>query len=79
VLVEGAGALYRIGVYLPDPDVDDSGVVDARDLRLVRMSKRFREDKPGYDPRFDLDGDGRVKKSDEAVVRAAFGESVSIP
>ncbi len=79
VLVEGGGSLYRIAVHLPDPDVDDSGRVDAADLKIVKKSKNLREDKPGFDPNLDLTGDGRVSKEDEAAVEAALGQTVFVP
>lgn len=79
LLVEGGGSLYRIAVHLPDPDVDDSGRVDSADLKIIKKSKKLREDKPGFDPNRDLDGDGRVRKEDEAAVEAALGQAVFVP
>ena len=45
------GGLLRVDVSFPDPDVDDSGVVDAADVRLIGAA----EELGLVDPAFDLD------------------------
>ncbi len=79
LIVEGGGALLRLDITLPDPDVDDSGRVDALDRAIVRRSSRLRFGDPGFESRYDLNGDGRIDKKDEAEVAAHIGRSIPAP
>ncbi|MBW2395696.1 MAG: hypothetical protein JRG95_15660 [Deltaproteobacteria bacterium] len=74
-----AGAVSRTPVFLPDPDVNDSGLVDASDVALVDAAKGLRHGDPGFDPNLDLTGDGRIGADDSAVVQAASGQTIAIP
>ena len=73
--IEGAGGLMRVDAFLPDPDVDDSGIVDAVDRALVRAAEEYRI----FVPAFDLDGDGRVRGEDVAAVARHRGLVVPVP
>jgi hypothetical protein len=73
--VEGAGGLMRVDLHLPDPDVDDSGVVDAIDVALVAAAEEFRLSRAS----FDLDGDGRVRGEDVSLVARQRGRVVRVP
>lgn len=66
-------------VFLPDPDVDDSGVVDRVDVSLVKSRQGEEIGDAGYDPRLDLDGDGRIHNDDWRAVRRLRGLVVSGP
>jgi hypothetical protein len=79
LLVEFGAALFQLDVWLPDPDVDDSGTVDAADANLVRSLDRLRVGDPGYDFRADLTGDGRIDDDDVDAVEAENGRNVAVP
>ena len=67
--IEGGGGLMRVDVSFPDPDVDDSGLVDAADVTLVAAAAELQV----FDPSFDLDGDGAVTQADVQAVQALEG------
>ena len=67
--IEGGGGLMRVDVSFPDPDVDDSGLVDAADVTLVAAAAELQV----FDPSFDLDGDGAVTQADVQAVQALQG------
>jgi hypothetical protein len=77
--VQSAEGLLRLDVFLPDPDVDDDGGVDAADATAVDDARGLRLGDPGYDPRLDLTGDGRIDRDDVDVVDAHLGETVAVP
>jgi hypothetical protein len=79
LVLEGGGAASRVDAFLPDPDVDDSGLVDALDVTLVQMFDGQRFGDPAFDPDLDLDGDGRIDDADASAVRRRLGEVVAIP
>jgi len=58
----------------PCYDFDASGRVDAGDLERVSGHWRQRESDPGWDPRFDLDDDGRVTVVDIMWFAARWGQ-----
>jgi hypothetical protein len=65
--------LAYIDIQLPDPDVDDSGLVDTADLAAVFAAI---EKDPRPAPReLDLDGSGRIRREDAYIVFAHLGES----
>ena len=68
-----------ISVSLPDPDVDDSGIVDDLDRTEVTALSGSLLGDARYDARFDLDGDSRIDSKDRAVVSAHRGEPLPIP
>ena len=73
--IEGTGGLLRVDVSFPDPDVDDSGVVDEADATLIAAA-----DELGlFDPSFDLDSDGVVTDADVERVKTLEGIAVSVP
>lgn len=78
-LQDDQGGVSRTPVFLPDPDVDDSGQVGPADVATVEASSGLRDGDPGFDPDLDLTGDGRIGDDDVAVVEAAQGQLVAIP
>ncbi len=76
---DASGAVSRTPVFLPDPDVDDTGLVDAADVALVDANDGLRDGDPGFDPDLDLTGDGRIDAADAAAVQAALGQTVAVP
>lgn len=79
LIVEGGAAIFRLDIFLPDPDVDDSGLVGEEDIALVEFFSKLRFGDPGFEPRYDLNGDGRIDKGDVKEVRAHLGESIPTP
>jgi hypothetical protein len=79
LFVESSEGLLRLDVFLPDPDVDDSGSVDTDDLALIEARRNARLGDDLYDPRFDLSGDGRIRDEDVALADAHLGEDVDVP
>ncbi len=67
--VSGASACMAL-----QGDVNCSCQVDAQDLQAVADRWRQRAGDPGWDPRFDLDGDGDVDVADVLRVAAAWGD-----
>ena len=70
-----AGSLVRVDLYLPDPDIDDSGLVDGVDTALMAAVAEFQI----FAPSFDLDGDGRTTNRDVGLVAAQEGLVVPVP
>lgn len=68
-----------IDLVLPDPDVDDSGVVDGTDLALVKAASGLEHGELFYLPRLDVNGDGRIDKKDELLVESLQGLEVTTP
>jgi hypothetical protein len=79
LLVESSAGLLRLDVFLPDPDVDDSGLVDSDDVDLVESRRNEHLGDPLYDARLDLSGDGRIRDEDVALVEEQLGESIPVP
>ena len=79
LIVESASGLFQLDVTFPDPDVDDSGSVDAADVAIVEASDRLELGDPGFDPRLDLTGDGRIDEDDALAVEDALGSVVATP
>jgi hypothetical protein len=73
--IEAAGSLMRIDVVLPDPDVDDSGLVDAADTLFMTEALKLGV----FDLSLDLDGDGQLTAMDVARVADVQGLRVSSP
>ena len=79
-LVADAGDLpNELPVFLPDPDVDDSGSVDGDDLAAVEDARGVRVGEASFEARLDLDGDGRVTDEDAAIVEASLGLGIAVP
>ncbi len=68
-----------VEISLPDPDVDDSGLVDAADHALVSGLSGLRLGDPFFDPDADLSGDGRIDKLDADIVNNLLGLSIPVP
>jgi hypothetical protein len=68
-----------IDLVLPDPDVDDSGVVDGTDLAQVKAARGFEHGELFYLPRLDVNGDGRIDQKDELIVANLQGLEVATP
>jgi hypothetical protein len=68
-----------IDLVLPDPDVDDSGVVDENDLAQVKAARGLQHGELFYQPRLDVNGDGRIDKKDELLVSSLQGLVVTTP
>jgi hypothetical protein len=79
LIVEGSGAVYRLDVSLPDPDVDDSQLVDATDVAIVEMFDGLELGEDGFDPRFDVNGDGSIDAADVDAVESHQGTVVPVP
>jgi hypothetical protein len=79
LLIEAGDALARIELLLPDPDVDDSGTVDAADVDAIDAHRGERLGDPGFDPLFDLDASGRIDDGDVVIAEAQLGALVTIP
>ncbi|MDH3685212.1 MAG: hypothetical protein OEP95_03255 [Myxococcales bacterium] len=77
--LEYAGGLSQLPIWLPDPDVDDSGEVDGADVALAQSLDRLEVGDPGYDFQVDLTGDGRIDEDDVVRILANDGLIVSIP
>jgi hypothetical protein len=62
--------------YVPQPreDVNRDGMVDFRDLNIVRMNLGRLSTSPLYDPRADVNADGRADKADYLLVQAKLGQ-----
>ena len=79
-LIVDVGVLpNRMPVIFPDPDVDDSGTVDDFDVELVRSAEDERLGDPGYDPRLDQSGNGRIRGEDVRIVQNALGQTIPGP
>jgi len=79
LIVEASSGLYRVDLLLPDPDLDDSGLVDGNDLVTVVTLSGTRLGDPAYQARADLDGDGVIGSKDQKIVASFFGLTVPVP
>ena len=79
LVVDDGIALVAIDVALPDPDVDNSGLVDSADLWAVASRDGQKLGDVEFDATFDLTGDGQIDDLDVAVVDAHLGTVVLIP
>ncbi|MBW2391099.1 MAG: hypothetical protein JRG89_22080 [Deltaproteobacteria bacterium] len=79
LVVDDGIALVAIDVALPDPDVDNSGLVDSADLWAVALRDGQKLGDVEFDATFDLTGDGQIDDLDVAVVDAHLGTVVLIP
>ena len=77
--VDAPSGLFQASAVLPDPDVDDSGVVTSTDVARVASLRGVSEGEPGFDSNLDLTCDGRIDRDDEDLARAALGQNVSTP
>lgn len=79
IVLEAADSNGRTAVLLPDPDVDDDGIVTAADVDAIRDARGARLGEPAYEARLDLDASGRVDGADEDRAEASLGATASIP
>ena len=79
LIVSGPGGLSVVDVRLPDPDVDDSGIVDEKDFSLVKRGGGVIEDGEDFDEKLDVNGDGSIDGSDEAIVEEFLGAVFPTP
>ena len=79
LVIDDGVAPVAVDVFLPDPDVDDSGLVDAMDALAVEFLDGARLGDVEFDATFDLTGDGRIDEDDVAVVDAHLGQVMTIP
>ncbi|MEE2662821.1 MAG: dockerin type I domain-containing protein [Myxococcota bacterium] len=77
--VTGACPPNLLEVAVVDPDVDDSGLVDQGDLVAIENAMDSEVGDPEFQRTLDLDGSGRVRESDLAIVTQALGQSVAAP
>ena len=77
--VSGDFAQNRLAVWLPDPDIDDSGEVDATDAELLSSAMDSRRGDPEFSQLMDLDGNGRIRDNDLDLLTDALGELVPVP
>ena len=69
----------QLPISLPDPDVDDSGRVDSDDIALIEEAIDLRLGDPDFRWALDLDGTGRIRKSDLKIADDAQGQRVPTP
>jgi hypothetical protein len=79
VWIESAAGMYRVDVFLADPDVDDSGEVTWRDLVRVLRSAGAELGTPGFEPALDQDGNGVIDRHDLRRVAAQLRQSIPVP
>jgi len=79
LVVTSPGGVHLLDVSIPDPDVDDSGVVDFADLSLIDELDGARVGRTGYDSRFDLDGNGRIQDEDLLEAARHLGATIAVP
>jgi len=79
LIVSGPGGLSAVDLRLPDPDVDDSGVVDEDDLDRVERGGGDAGDGEEFDEKLDVNGDGFIDGEDEALVEAFLGAVLPTP
>lgn len=76
----GAAGMHSVlEVLLPDPDVDDSGLVDDDDVDAVHDRRGERLGDPDYLAALDLDASGRIDDADVELAEAALGATPSVP
>ena len=68
-----------LAIAVVDPDVDDSGTVDMDDLLLIDQARGAIVGDPDYGSHLDLDGNGRVRRTDSRNASKSFGSSVPTP
>jgi len=79
VLLESALAPTRIDVSLGDPDVNDSGAVDALDLLAIGFARETGAGDDDFDIRLDIDANGVIDDADLALAASQLGESIATP
>jgi hypothetical protein len=64
------------GAWIPETreDVNGDGMVDFRDLNIVRMNLGRLPASPLYDPDADVNGDGVINRTDRQLVEARLGQ-----
>lgn len=79
LVVDDGNVLVAIDVVMPDPDVDDSGLVDSADVWAIASLDGFRLGDDEYDATLDLNGDGRIDDDDVAEAMVQLGAVAIIP
>lgn len=79
VVIEAADSNARIEALLPDPDVDDDGVVAATDVETIDAARGARLGDRDYAANLDLDASGRIDAGDVALAEASLGATPAIP
>lgn len=74
--IRSEGRVERIDLVSPDPDIDESGHVDAGDLIVFGDCLGFRDGDPGFVPQLDLDANGRIDGGDLDIAIREFGRKV---
>lgn len=79
VRIETAAGLSRVDVFLADPDVDDDGDVDWRDVLRVFRGIGAELGAGDFEPALDQDGSGRIDSADVRIVAAELWRSLPVP
>ena len=61
---------------LPDPDVNNDGIINMEDIYMVALHFGYYEGEPDYTPAFDLNGDKVIDLRDLLAVAVKFGTTV---
>ncbi len=69
----------RVDLVLPDPDVNESGIVDRADADQVAVRRGLRLGDLAFEDRHDVDGNGRIEREDELIVRRRLQSTVTVP
>ncbi len=77
--VSSPSGIHFLDINIPDPDVDDTGLVDLDDLLLIAGAEGARVGDDDYESRFDLNGDSRIDDADVLEASAYLGEAIAIP
>jgi hypothetical protein len=79
LVVAAAGTGTQVDLILPDADVNDSGTVDQADADEVGLRIGLDLADVVFEDRHDVDGNGRIERADEIIVRDRLRSAVTIP
>jgi hypothetical protein len=79
VLLESELAPTRVDVSLADPDVNDSGDVDALDLLAIGFALGAEPGDGSFQAALDVDGSGVIDEADLSISAAHLSEPIAVP
>ncbi|MBK7951876.1 MAG: hypothetical protein IPK00_24745 [Deltaproteobacteria bacterium] len=79
LVLTSSGGGSQVDLVSPDPDVDDSGTVDAADAQAIALRTGLSVGDLVFEDRHDVDGNGRIERADELAAQARIGSTVSVP